>query len=68
METGFATSGGGDWEVSGASAGAFAGASATPAATGGAGWDAGADDWSAAPAAGTTTEWGAADATKGAEW
>jgi len=68
VDTGFATSGG-DWEVSGAGAAAFgAGATATPAAPG-AGWDAGAEDWSAAPAAqGTTTEWGAADATKSSEW
>ena len=67
VDTGFAT-GGGDWEVSGAGAAAFgAGATATPAAPG-AGWDAGAEEWSAAPAQGTTTEWGAADATKTSEW
>ena len=67
VDTGFAQSGG-DWEVSGAGAAAFAGATATPAAAG-AGWDASAEDWSAAPATGgTTTEWGAADATKSSEW
>jgi small subunit ribosomal protein SAe len=68
VDTGFAGAGG-DWEVSGAGAAAFAGATSTPAAAAaGAGWDAG-DEWAATPAAtGTTTEWGAADATKGGEW
>jgi small subunit ribosomal protein SAe len=59
IESGIAA--GGDWEVSGASAGAFAAASATPAA--GSGWEAGAGDEWATPAAGTA-EWGAAEGTK----
>jgi small subunit ribosomal protein SAe len=67
VDTGFSGAGG-DWEVSGGNAAAFAGASTTPAAPG-AGWDAGAEDWAAAPAQGTTTEWGAADAApKASEW
>lgn len=66
VETGYA-GGAGEWEVSGAGAAAFAGASATPAAAG-AGWDASGEDWAAAPAASTTAEWGAADATKTSEW
>ncbi|OBT80438.1 40S ribosomal protein S0 [Pseudogymnoascus sp. 05NY08] len=63
IDTGFASAGAADWEVSGPAAGAFA---ATAAATGaaaaaGAGWDgeAGAE-WAAQPA-GTTTDWAAAD-------
>lgn len=62
IDTGFASAGAADWEVSGPAAGAFA---ATAAATGaaaaaGAGWDgeAGAE-WAAQPA--TTTDWAAAD-------
>lgn len=66
VETGYA-GGAGEWEVSGAGAAAFAGAAATPAAAG-ASWDADGGEWSAAPAAGTTTEWGAAEATKSSEW
>jgi small subunit ribosomal protein SAe len=66
VDTGFAASGGGDWEISGTAATAFAGATAAAPAAG-TSWEAGGaagEEWGAAASGG---EWGAAEAAKPAE-